>query len=150
LSGFQALYQTATIEKEELINQVASLVMACPYLERLVGFHIPYTHAFDRLSNALSTRVYMKERVWLLSDHNVYSSDDEDNDLGAYYLAASDPIERFLELNSSSPHLSTLVLHKDVVRDWDTLNFRAIIGTLNHYATYPFPDFQLALFPIWH
>jgi hypothetical protein len=131
LSGFQTLYETATIEKEELVNQVASLVMACPHLERLVGFHILYyTHAFDRLSNALSTRVNMKERVWLLSDQNSYSSDEEDNDSSAYYLAASDPTERFLELNSNSPHLSTLVLHKNVPQDSDSLKFRAIIGTL--------------------
>jgi hypothetical protein len=127
--GFQTLYYNATIEKEELVNIVASLVLACPYLERLVGFHVPYTHSYDRLSLALSTRANLKERMWLLSEQDTDSSDEDDTELGAYYFAACDPIERFLELNSNFPLLSTLVLHKNLHDDSMTLNFRAIVGT---------------------
>ena len=107
--------------------------MACPRLERLVGFHTPYEHTFDRLSHALSTRLHLKEKVWLLSRRGSDFSDEEDNDLGAYYLAACDPTERFLELNSNHPSLSTLVLHDH--QDSTTLNFRAIVGTFRALPT---------------
>ena len=65
LPGFQTLYQHASIERERIVDLVASLVMACPFLERLVGFHIPFTRYFDRLSYALATRPKLRERVWL-------------------------------------------------------------------------------------
>ncbi|KAH8732588.1 hypothetical protein GQ44DRAFT_745751 [Phaeosphaeriaceae sp. PMI808] len=132
MSDFQTLYQNATIGQEEITNLVASIVMACPDLERLVGFHISFLHSFDRLSHALSTRPNLKERVWLLSG-NPELSDDEDNDRSAYYLAACDPTERFLDLNSNHPTLSTLVLHQDYNQDMPKLNFRAIIGTLRQF-----------------
>jgi hypothetical protein len=135
LSDFQTLYHDATIEREGLANLVASLVMACPFLERLVGFHVPFTHSFDRLSHALSTRPNLKERMWLLSEHNTDSSDEEDGGLGAYTLAACDTTERFLELNSTHSSMSTMVLHQDLYQESVTLNFRAIIGTIRQLPT---------------
>jgi hypothetical protein len=121
------LYQSAAIEREEIVSLVASVVMCCPYLERLVGFHVPFTNAFDRLSHALSTRPNLKEKIFLAED-SAGSSDDEDDDLDAYYVAACDPTERFLELNSNHASLSTLILHSTM------LNFRAIIGTTRQFA----------------
>jgi hypothetical protein len=130
LSDFQTLYQTATIGQEDIVSAVASLVMACPNLERLVGFHIPFTHCFDRLSHALSTRPKLKEK--LVSESIVDLSDDEEDDeTGAYYFAACDPTERFLELNSNHSLLSTLVIHLQNFPQGSTVfNFRAIVGTL--------------------
>ncbi|KAF2633676.1 hypothetical protein BU25DRAFT_10778 [Macroventuria anomochaeta] len=130
LPDFQTLYQQASIEREEIVNLVASLVMACPSLERLVGFHIPFTQSFDRLSYALATRSKLQERVWLLSEPEDDNSDGEDNDeVSNYYLAARDPTERFLDLNSGHPLLTTLVLHQSSGDFSPTLNFRATIGT---------------------
>ncbi|KAF1841952.1 uncharacterized protein K460DRAFT_388761 [Cucurbitaria berberidis CBS 394.84] len=129
LSDFQTLYQSASIEREEIVNLVASLIMACPYLERVVGFHVPFAHSFDRLSHALSTRSMLKERVWLLEEKVAESSEEEDEKLGEYYHAACDPTERFLELNVRQPLLSTLVLHQDQGQAYASLNYRAIIGT---------------------
>jgi hypothetical protein len=130
LSDFQTLYQNASIEQEEIVSSIASLVMACPNLERLIGFHIPFTHSFDRLSHALSTRSKLKEK--LLSESTADQSDeDEDEELSAYYLASCDPTERFLEINSNHSSLSTLVLHQqDRPQNTSAYNFRAIIGTL--------------------
>ncbi|KAF3049731.1 hypothetical protein E8E11_000434 [Didymella keratinophila] len=131
LPDFQTLYQQASIEREEIVNLVASLVMACPSLERLVGFHVPFTQSFDRLSYALATRPKLRERVWLLSEPKDGSLDEEDEDqVNHYYLAACDPTERFLDLNSGHPLLTTLVLHRSSGDFASTLNFRAIIGTL--------------------
>lgn len=130
LSNFQSLYEDASIEREEIVNLVASLAMACPFLERLVGFNIPYTHEFDRLSHALSTRPNLRERVWLLQDKEPEFSDDEENDLDQYYLASCDPTERFLELNSKHPLLSSLVLYQTGYQAAASLNFRSIVGTV--------------------
>ncbi|PSN66820.1 hypothetical protein BS50DRAFT_493135, partial [Corynespora cassiicola Philippines] len=134
VSDFQSMYQTASIEREDIVNLVASLVMACPNLERLVGFHIPYTHSHDRLSYALSTRPKLKERVWLLAEKSDMDPDeDEDEPTSAYYHAACDPMERFLELNADHAGLSTLVLHQESSRPSIPMSFRAIIGTLRQF-----------------
>jgi hypothetical protein len=130
LSGFQKLHQNASIEQEEIVALVASLVMACPNLERLIGFHTPLTQTFDRLSHALSTKANMKERTWSLRESITDSSHEEDDETDAYYLAARDPTERFLELNSNHTLLKTLVLHQDDPHSGVTLNFRATVGTL--------------------
>ncbi|KAJ8114193.1 hypothetical protein OPT61_g3873 [Boeremia exigua] len=130
LADLQTLYQQASIEREEIVNLVASLVMACPSLERLVGFHVPFTRNFDRLSYALATRSKLRERVWLLSEpEDDYSDGEDDDKFNNYYLAARDPIEHFLNLNSGHSLLTTLVLHSTPCEYTPALNFRAIIGT---------------------
>ncbi|KAL9638114.1 MAG: hypothetical protein Q9164_001756 [Protoblastenia rupestris] len=48
---------------------VASIVMACPNLEKLVGFHPVYGHEFNRLTHALSTRRRLKEHIWLIGEN---------------------------------------------------------------------------------
>ncbi|KAL8728403.1 MAG: hypothetical protein Q9166_005449 [cf. Caloplaca sp. 2 TL-2023] len=57
-----------TVEAKTL-DLVASLVMACPNLERLVGFHPVYGHNFDRLTHALSTRSKLQEHVWIIGEN---------------------------------------------------------------------------------
>jgi len=130
LSELQTVYYNASIERESIVNLVASVVMACPNLERLVGFHIPYTHEFDRLSHALSTRRKLKEKVWTFADTEYDTEEDEDDLTRDYYHASCDPMERFLELNSNYAELTTLVLHQDSLRPLVDLTFRAIVGTL--------------------
>jgi hypothetical protein len=104
--------------------------MACPNLERLVGFHIPYTHSFDRLSYALSTRPNLKERLWVIADAYVEEDDYDEDTMQGYYHAACDPTEKFLELNSNQRTLSTLVLHQESARPAIDLTYRAVIGTI--------------------
>lgn len=53
----------------DVIDVMASVVMACPNLERLVGFHPTYHHTFNRLTHALSTRTKLKERVWIIGEN---------------------------------------------------------------------------------
>lgn len=130
MPDFQALYLAASIEREEIVNLVASLVMTCPNLERLVGFHIPFTHSFDRLSHALSTRSKLKERMWVLTDAYVEEDETEENCSQGYYHAACDPMERFLELNANYTNLSTLVIHREWPQSTTSLTYRAIVGTL--------------------
>ncbi|QDS75556.1 hypothetical protein FKW77_005734 [Venturia effusa] len=61
------IYQLAAIKgRQGVINSLASLVMACPSLERFSGLYLTYSHTFDRLTHALSTRSRLKEKVWIL------------------------------------------------------------------------------------
>lgn len=57
------------MENTKTIDLAASLVMACPNLERLVGFYSTYSHCFDRLTHALSTRPRLKEHIWIIGDN---------------------------------------------------------------------------------
>ena len=45
---------------------IASVVMACPNFERLVGYYPTYDHSFQRLFQALSTRPKLKDMNWIL------------------------------------------------------------------------------------
>ncbi|KAH9871739.1 hypothetical protein J1614_005995 [Plenodomus biglobosus] len=131
LSEIYTLYEKAELEKQEIVNQVASLVMATPNLERLVGFQVPLTHSFDRLSHALSTRRNLREKIWLLDPGNGDSASQEEEDaIGPYYHESHDPTERFLLLNSNHDALSTLVLQQEQGQISAYLSFRSIIGTL--------------------
>jgi hypothetical protein len=61
------LYQlAASKDRQGVINTLASLVMACPNLEKFSGLYLTYSHTFDRLSHALSTRTRLKEKVWVM------------------------------------------------------------------------------------
>lgn len=57
------------LDGKEIINLVASIVMTCPNLERLIGFYPVYHHEFDRLTHALSTRRKLKEHVWIIGEN---------------------------------------------------------------------------------
>ncbi|KAK1829462.1 hypothetical protein QBC39DRAFT_356615 [Podospora conica] len=50
----------------EYNDLVASVVMACPNLERLVGYYPGHDHSFQRLFQALSTRKRLKDMNWIL------------------------------------------------------------------------------------
>ncbi|KAK4189044.1 hypothetical protein QBC35DRAFT_171770 [Podospora australis] len=50
----------------EYNDLVASVIMACPNLERLVGHYPNYNHSFQRIFHALSTRQKLKEMNWIL------------------------------------------------------------------------------------
>ncbi len=62
--------QTELEKSKDTIDLVASIVMACPNLERLVGFYTSYGHSFDRLTHALSTRKKLKEHVWIIGQND--------------------------------------------------------------------------------
>ncbi|KAL9639360.1 MAG: hypothetical protein Q9204_001122 [Flavoplaca sp. TL-2023a] len=51
------------------LDVVASVVMTCPNLEKLIGFYPVYGHEFDRLTYALSTRPNVKEHVWIIGEN---------------------------------------------------------------------------------
>lgn len=61
-----ALPDDAPIDAMDYHDIVASVVMACPNLERLDGFYPIYNHGEGRLFNALSSRKKLKEMTWVI------------------------------------------------------------------------------------
>jgi hypothetical protein len=55
-----------------------------------------------------------------------------EDEIRGHYVAECDPTERFLNLNSNHPVLSTLVLDQEPQQSSTCLNFRAIIGTFRN------------------
>lgn len=61
-----ALPDDAPIDAMSYHDIVASVVMACPNLERLDGFYPIYNHGEGRLFNALSSRKKLKQMTWVI------------------------------------------------------------------------------------
>ncbi|KAI1073509.1 hypothetical protein F5B20DRAFT_574733 [Whalleya microplaca] len=103
-------------------NVVASVIMACPNFERLVGFHQTYDHSFNRLFHALSTRSKLKEMHWTLEASRFQTKRRKSNaaallnpDTPNFMEAPGDlqleQSEAFLDLHADWEDLTTLSIH---------------------------------------
>ena len=90
------------------INLVASVVMSCPNLERLVGFYPIYSHNYNRLTHALSTRPKLKEHVWIIGD-NADITERSHKQLPPGLMDA-EQADGFLHFHNAWRSLSTLFL----------------------------------------
>lgn len=61
-----ALAHDAGVDARDYHDVVASIVMACPNLERLDGFYPIYDHGHSRLFNALGSRASLKDMTWII------------------------------------------------------------------------------------
>lgn len=95
--------------RKEMISVVASLVMACPNFERLVGFYPVYGHEFDRLTHALSTRKKLKEQMWLIGENAAITQRSQKQ--LAPGLMDPEQKESFVLHHQSWTSLTTLFLH---------------------------------------
>lgn len=95
---------------EEYRDLVASVVMVCPNLERLLGLTIPYNHEFDRLTHALSTRKKLKEHTWILGEATEISEASPRNTSCPGSLGPLQMFE-FLDYHESWTNLETLTLY---------------------------------------
>ncbi|PWY76286.1 hypothetical protein BO70DRAFT_398155 [Aspergillus heteromorphus CBS 117.55] len=94
---------------QEYRDLVASVVMVCPNLERLLGLTIPYNHEFDRLTHALSTRRKLKEHTWILGEAPAVSEGSPRSSSCPWSLGPSQMFE-FLNYHASWTNLETLML----------------------------------------
>ncbi|OAX84589.1 hypothetical protein ACJ72_01042 [Emergomyces africanus] len=96
------------ITVQEYRDLVASVVMVCPNLERLVGLSLPYHHEFDRLTHALSTRKKLKEHAWIIAENPEISArlNKQTSD-----LLDSGQVFQFLNYHTSWSNLETLMVH---------------------------------------
>lgn len=95
---------------QEYRDIVATVVMACPNLERLLGLSIPYHHEFDRLTHALSTRKKLKEHTWVLGEAAQVAEGSPRDDSCPGSLGPSQMFE-FLDYHTSWTNLETLMLY---------------------------------------
>ncbi|EDO04023.1 hypothetical protein SS1G_06505 [Sclerotinia sclerotiorum 1980 UF-70] len=102
-------------EQDEYMDLVASVIMACPNLERVPGIYQPYDHEFTRFFHALSTRSKLIEKVWVIEPSPIRrlynASEKAENPVIVPGPLRSEQYLDFLGLNSNWPHLQTLVLH---------------------------------------
>jgi hypothetical protein len=142
-------------EQAEYLDLVASVIMACPRLERLPGFYPVYNHEFSRFVHALSSRRKMTEVVWVINpspfqrQHRYNLSEDSE------YLTpvlAPAPLlpEQCIDLltyHSNWSSLQTLVLHCNEGGTIDSLLFTDIFKSLPslenlHVSSFPAPSFN--------
>ncbi|KAF7716283.1 Uncharacterized protein PECH_005040 [Penicillium ucsense] len=95
---------------QEYRDLVASVVMVCPNLERLLGLSVPYHHKFDRLTHALSTRKRLKEHIWVLGEAAEVSEMSPRSTSCPGSLGPSQMFE-FLNYHVSWTNLETLMLY---------------------------------------
>lgn len=95
---------------QEYRDLVASVVMVCPNLERLLGFTVPYYHEFDRLTYALSTRKKLKEHTWVFGEV-AETSEGPCSQSPSQELLGQHQIFEFLNYHVSWTNLETLMLH---------------------------------------
>lgn len=95
---------------QEYRDLVASVVMVCPNLERLLGLSIPYHHEFDRLTHALSTRKRLKEHTWVLGEAAEVTEVSPRSTSCPGSLGPSQMFE-FLDYHVSWTNLETLMLY---------------------------------------
>ncbi|KAI9796245.1 MAG: hypothetical protein M1833_006414 [Piccolia ochrophora] len=93
------------------IDLVASVVMSCPNLERLVGFYPTYTHEFDKLSHALSTRRHLKEQVWTIAENDMQNNAPPQRRF--HRRMHPEQVQLFLSYHDSWTSLETLFLHSE-------------------------------------
>ncbi|KAL3451279.1 hypothetical protein BJX65DRAFT_238359 [Aspergillus insuetus] len=99
-----------TAQWQEYRDLVASVVMVCPNLERLLGLAIPFNHEFDRLTHALSTRRKLKEHTWILCEATETS---EASPRSTSCPGSLGPLQmfEFLDYHASWTNLETLMLY---------------------------------------
>ena len=142
-------------EQEDYVDLAASLIMACPNLERFPGFCPAYNHEFSRLVYALSTRKKLTERIWIISPSPVqrqkrYVFEDESNYLTpilAPGLLVPEQCIDFLNYHMGWPNLKTLFLHCHPGGTIDSLLFTDIFNSLPavenlHISAFPAPSFN--------
>lgn len=95
---------------EEYRDLVASVVMVCPNLERLVGFDLSYHHEFDRLTYALSTRKKLKEHKWIIGETAGTAAERFRTGSPPRTLEQRQVFE-FLDYHVAWTNLETLMLH---------------------------------------
>ncbi len=103
----------ASREGTEYLDLVASVVMSCPNLERLVGFYPVYEHQFDRLTHALSTRRKLRQHVWIIGDNA--GQKEKSRKQIPFGGLQHEQAAAFLQYHEMWDSLDTLVLHSSSV-----------------------------------
>lgn len=93
---------------QEYRDLLASVVMVCPNLERLLGITLPYHHEYDRLTHALSTRKNLREHAWIIGEN---AEATERSTKQSTDLLDNGQVFQFLNYHTSWSKLETMMLH---------------------------------------
>ena len=96
-------------QSQEYLDLVASVIMACPNFQRLQGLQLTYSHEFQRLFHAVSTRRKLKEHVWIIGENTTVSQRSYQQ-LPPGLLDEAQVFE-FLMYHRSWTKLETLMIH---------------------------------------
>lgn len=142
-------------EQDGYLDLVASVIMACPNLERLPGLYPAYNHTFSRLTHALSTRTQLKEAIWVINPspfqrqrrYNITDDDQTITELFAPGFLLPEQCIDFLTNHSNWTHLKTLFLHCNPGGTIDSLLFADVCNQLPllenlHVSAFPAPAFN--------
>jgi hypothetical protein len=106
-------------DQEQYMDLVASVIMACPNLERVPGMYPTYKHEFSKFVHALSTRKRLQEQVWIVSANssqpqyklNLSKDSEYLNPILVPNFLPPGQCMDFLHLHSNWHNLKTLVMH---------------------------------------
>ncbi|KUJ07547.1 uncharacterized protein LY89DRAFT_631101 [Mollisia scopiformis] len=142
-------------EQDEYLELVASVIMACPNLERLPGLYPTYNHDFTRLDHALSTRKKLVEKVWIVNpspfqrQHRYQLSEDAEHLTPVMSPAQLLPEQymTFKAHHSNWSNLQTLFLHCNPGGTIDSALFVDIFHSLPslvnlHVSNFPASSFH--------
>ncbi|KAF2665678.1 hypothetical protein BT63DRAFT_428626 [Microthyrium microscopicum] len=116
-------------DRSTTVATLASLVMCCPNLEEFAGLYLSFDHEYDRLTHALSTRVYLKTHTWIMKGiEESYDASGElvTNARPVEYDGSIDNGDVFLNTHLRWQYLETLLLFG---QDTGNLDYRAFVGT---------------------
>ncbi|EPE25072.1 RNI-like protein [Glarea lozoyensis ATCC 20868] len=141
-------------DQEEYMDLVASVIMACPNLERLPGMYPAYKHEFSKFVHALSTRKHLQERVWIISSNSSKPQYKLNISEDAEYLTPilvpnflpPDQCTDFLNLHSNWNGLKTLVLHCNPEGTMNSALFLDIFASLPSLENLHLSSFPAAVF----
>ncbi|OBT88625.1 hypothetical protein VE02_04042 [Pseudogymnoascus sp. 03VT05] len=142
-------------KKDQLLYDdiVASIVMACPNLERLVGFYPHYDYDSSRISHALSTRTRLAEQLWNIDGQPSFQTSYA-RSVGGYGVPLSDQAQAFISHHSGWDFLRTLAIHCRPTSAFDASVLEPLwshLPSLRHLALSslsPPPDFIMHLPPL--
>ncbi|KAH6678233.1 hypothetical protein B0J14DRAFT_317666 [Halenospora varia] len=150
-------------EQEGYMDLVASVVMACPNLERLPGFYPSYNHEYTRFVHALSTRKKLQERVWMISGsasqrqyrYNLTEDSEFLKPVAVPSFLLPEQCIDFLNFHSNWTHLQTLVMHCNTDGTMNSALFTDIFARLpslenlhiSSFSPYAFDDNTLLSLP---
>ncbi|ELR04766.1 hypothetical protein VC83_01191 [Pseudogymnoascus destructans] len=142
-------------KKDQLLYDdiVASIVMACPNLERLVGFYPHYDYDYSRISHALSTRTRLAEQLWNIDGQPSFQTSYA-RSVGGYGVPLSDQARAFISHHSGWDFLRTLAIHCRPTSAFDASVLEPLwshLPSLRHLALSslsPPPDFIMHLPPL--
>lgn len=97
---------------EKYLDAVASLIMSCPNLERLLGLYSEYNHEFSRLFHALATRPHLTEHVWNIVATDYELQRVEHSSFGSTpFPLNAEQTNLFFQQHANWSKLSTLAIH---------------------------------------